>query len=119
MVRRLRLIVAVGASTLMSIPTGAQQDPRRAEACTATLAALAKAEIIYDLGVEPAGIRVVVDGATWASLDFQAKTRMVQLVVCTITGGDASKTGIVNVFDHLNNHVVGRYDGRKLTVPGG
>jgi hypothetical protein len=50
-------------------------------------------------------------------MDFGVKTGLVETVRCMATMADRSITVKVQVLDHRNNHVIGEYDGHKLTVP--
>jgi hypothetical protein len=105
------------AAAVIVGPALAVEDVSRATECQTKLRKANEAGIIHDLSLEPGAVRLVVDRQTWAVMDFQTKTGMVEAVACMVTVGDRSKTARVNVFDHQNNHLVGRYDGLKLVVP--
>jgi PBP1b-binding outer membrane lipoprotein LpoB len=102
----------VGCASAHAAPNQA-----RAEECRAKLVKMQQAGILKDLGVKPTGVQMVVDGPTWKAIDFGTKTGFVQSVVCLITEGDETKSARVEVRDHLENKVVGRYSGSRLEIP--
>lgn len=105
-------LLALGAHGAAAAP-----DQARADECRQQLIKAQKAGILRDMGVKPTGVQMVVDGPTWRAIDFKTKTGFVQAVSCLITEGDTTKAARVEVRDHADNKVVGKYDGRTLVVP--
>jgi len=102
---------------LLSAAAAAQENMAKAEQCQAKLKMANDAGLIVDLKLQPGFVRVVVNRDAWRGMTFDQKTGLVETVECLITVGDASKAALINVFDHIDNKLVGKYNGNRLTVP--
>jgi hypothetical protein len=109
-------VVSMVVWAALAGPAAAQRDMKRAEACRSKLKEAHDVGVITDVSLQPTEIRLVVDLKTWQSVDFSTKTGMVEAVVCLFTVGDTTKTAKINVYDNMNNKLVGQYDGRTLIV---
>jgi len=112
-----RALAAIVAGLIVSGTAIAAEDRVRATECQSNLRKLNEAGVLRDLSFKPGTVVMVADRATWGQIDFGQKTRFVENVVCFITVGDKTKTARVEVRDHMENRVIGRYTGARLEIP--
>lgn len=74
-----------------------------------------KQGIFYNLKATPGGLIVVIDESVWRSVDFQAKTGMVDALNCAIAGPD-KVIRTIEFHSNMTDRILGRYSWGKLTV---
>lgn len=116
----MKICSGVGAAILaiatLSGAAAAAENATRAQECGELVDKLFQNKILYGAQLRGGAIELVVDRGAWQGIDFSAKERMVQTVVCVAMKGDPEKTLPITVRDNMRNAVVGRYDGLTLKV---
>ena len=106
-------IIFIGLAVCLSSFLAVGAD-RLAE-CQSKITAAQEAGIIHRMYVEPDGLHVVVDSASWSQSPYTTKLGMAVTAECSIVEPGERLVAVI-FHDHRTNKVVGRYQYPDLKV---
>ena len=94
--------LAVCLSSFLAVSADHQSE------CQSKITADQEAGIIHRMYVEPDGLHVVVDSASWSQSRYTTKLKMAVNAKCSVVEPDKRLVAVI-FHDHRTNKVIGRY----------